>query len=558
MYTYITKDKVGAVTDVVYLYPDADSYGNVGRWVVGGSGCAQLFCRINQYPGTDTSYIEHQTTTNAADVQYFTMSNPAYIGQGIISFALQFYAASANYSDGSDTAHDYMLSRAKYGMTNVNDGTDIFSPSGSYRTDTFSTGGYTYQLFEQSQLGSLTKAQIDDVQIGFNRQRVGTIFSSQLHRVRAARVQITYTKPPLWNQTDYRFYESSSAITPSSALTSTQNQPARLLSDGDTFRLRTGLVAGETAWGANFGNYKLQYALKTSTCSASTFMDVQTGSGDIRWYNAGPANGTVISSYAYDPGGTKTYQSYHDSNPFMNGSAVPVNNLALWDFSLKDHSNSPGNIYCFRIVKADQAMGYEAIDYTRYPEIQTVGSLGVGFVNNVQSTINPTIVFDTKYMLFQCQSSTSQTVAGGSLVRVTNDISENGWSASIAPTDGPSATWYDSESGNRIDFNDGSGSPAGCFSGSDGDTIAGQLTVNVGSLNIARHKSGCSTSGLSRGNTASFQEGSLDAINLYSASSSADMFCWWDIDNLTFTQQIPALTPPGSYELDMTLTVTAS
>ncbi len=558
IYMTVKSDISYAATSTVYMYPDSDSFGTPGRWVVGGTGCAQLYCRINQYPGVDTTYIQHEISQNSAYVQYFTLTDPEYIGQGVTNFNLQFYAASANFADGADTVHDDMMSRAKYGMTTIDNGTDIFSPAGNFRVNNFTTGGFTYQLFQQNQSTVLSKSQLNDTRVGFDRIRQGSIFASQLHRIRAARVEVTYTKAPLWDQTNYRFYQSSSTTTPGTALASAQNTAARLPNEGDAFRLRMGLSAGETAWGASFGNYKLQYALKSSSCSASSFSDVQSGSGDIRWYNAGPGDGAGISSYASDPSGTKTYQAYRISNSFTNGAAVPVGNLALWDFSLRDHSGQPGNTYCFRIVKEDQVNGYESITYTRYPEIQTVGILGVGFVNTAQASINPIISFDTKYMLFQCQTSTSQAVSGGSFVRITNNISENGWTASIAPTNGPSATWHDVVSGNRMDFNDGAGSPAGCFAGSDGDTYPGQLTVNASALSITRQKAGCNTVGLSHGNTAGFQEGTLNSVTLYSASSSSNLYCWWDIADLSFSQRIPPLTPPGDYEIDMTLTVTAS
>ena len=554
---------IHATTSVVTLYPDGDSFATGGgRWSgVGGSSCSQIYCRINEEVNSTSEYALHSNSANGADAQYFTLTDPEYVGQGVTNFHLRFWGASESRNVLADSTYDDMMSRAMYNMTAVNVGIDIFQSPNEIRYDPFQVSGYPgnyhYLEFNQSQSGMWTKQQIDDAQIGFSRAQRGSILQHETQRISSAHVNITYTQPPAWNQTNYRIYQSSASTTPGAAFAA-ENQPARLPSEGDAFRLRMGLVAGETAWSASFGNYKLQYATKAGSCSSSSFVDIQSGSGAIRWHNAGPTDGASITSYASDPSGAKTYQAYRMSNPFTNASAVPMGNLALWDFSLKDYSNQPGTTYCFRIVKQDQVGGYESITYTRYPEIQTVGVLSINFVNDAQALIAPTVTFDSKNMLFECQTSTSQTVFGGSYIRVNNDISESGWTASIAATDGPAATWYDPVSGNRMDFNDGAGSPAGCYAGSDGDTYPGQLTVNSGALTIARQKAGCSASGLSAGSTASFQETVLDAVTLYSASSSSDIFCWWDIGNLTFDQRIPPLTPAGEYELDMTVTVTAS
>lgn len=549
-----TYSRVGALTDTVTLRPNADSYSSGTNWSgVGGSGCSNLFCRVNEISPSTAEYMNHATGT--ISTFYLDLTDPPYIGQGVTEFRMRSYTGSANagFLDSLDT----FGMRAQYGMTAVDNGTDILLPSGSWRSNSFATGNYTYQWFEQAQAGSWTIAQLSDAAIGFTRVQAG--LAAQIQRVATAEVVVTYTSPPDWNQSNYRVYQANSSTTPGAPLAA-QNTAATLQNQGDAFRIRMGLVAAGTAWNASFGSYILQYGVKSGSCSASSYSDVQSGSGAIRWYNDSPVDGSAISSYAQDPTGTKTYQTYRESNPFTNDNAVPLNNYSLWDFSLQDASGSPGTVYCFRIVKADAVGSFEPITYGQYAEVQVVGTLDIWFVNTAQTTLpNPSIPFASRYILStQCQTSTSQTPAGGLYIRINNDLVTNGWTATIAPTLGSSAYWRDVPDVNRYDFNDPAGSPAGCFNGSDGDLFAGQMTVNASTASAMRQKAGCTSTGLSAGSNASFNEGVVDNITLFTASSSSQRFCWWDIGGYGITQTIPPATPDGTYSLDMTITVTAS
>jgi len=556
-YCLILTNVARALTSTTLLYPDGDSFADGTRWSgVGGSGCSQMYCRINDVVDSTAEYVEHAVTNNANNSQYFTLTNPAYVGQGATEFRLIFHASVGPYTDIFDSANDAMLSRAQYDMTAFQNGVDIFSPIGASRTNQFATNNYVYQQFQQAQSGLWTKSQLDSAQIGFNRLRQGSTLSSQVQRISSAKVQVTYTQPPAWQQQNYRVYQASSSTTPGPALTASQNTPAELPSQGSAFRIRMGLNANSTEWNSNFGMYKLQYATKSSSCAASSFTDVLSGSGSIRWYDDTPADGAAISAHEFDPSGTKTYQAYRESNSFTNGNTVPVNNLSLWDFSLKDFSNSPGTSYCFRLVKSDQVAGYESITYSQYPEVRVVGTLSIDFVNYEQTPISPTFPFQSKLMQSSCQTSQSQEPGDGAYMRITNDISTSGWSASLAPTDGPSALWYDSSGDNYLDFNDPAGSPSGCYPGNDGDTYAGQLNVHASSIYVAG--SNCSHTGLSVGADSAFHEGVVNNITLISADSSSSRFCLWYAGGLKMTQLIPPLTRTGEYKLDMTLTVTAS
>lgn len=555
--TVMSSSATYAITSTVTLRPDGDSYSSGTTWTgVGGSGCSLLYCRIDEVTASTADYMNH--ASGSISTQYLTLTNPTYIGQGTTEFEVRAYAGSAAV-EFFGTLDQFQI-RAQYGMTAVNNGTDILLPAGAWRTNTFSSGSssYPHQWFEQSQTGDWTLAQLTDAEIGFTRLLQN--YGAQIQRLSTAEVVVTYTKPPLWNQTNYRIYNPSSTTTPGTPLAA-ENTMATLPSDGASFRIRMGLAAGETAWEAGFGTYKLQYALKTGTCAASTYSDV-TASGNIHWKDDTPNDGAAIGSYVNDPSGTKTYQTYRETAAsFSNANAVPLNNLALWDFSLQEGSVGGGDIYCFRMIKSDQVAGQESITYTRYPEVQVVGTLGLWFVNDAEAQIStPSIPFTSKYILTtQCQTSTSLTPAGGMHLRIENDLVTNGWSASIAPTGGPSAYWHDAGDTHRYDFNDPAGSPAGCFDGSDGDTYAGQLTINANNSYITRQQSGCGTTGLAAGSSnASFSEGVVDSITLFTASSASQRFCWWDIAGYDMIQTVPPGTSDGAYTTDMTLTVVAS
>lgn len=150
------------------------------------------------------------------------------------------------------------------------------------------------------------------------------------------------------------------------------------------------------------------------------------------------------------------------------------------------------------------------------------------------------------------QTSTGIFGTSSQKLRISNDVAVNGWSASIAATDGPTAVWNRSDNLAKYDFNDASGGSDGV----DGDFLGGALTFSPGTGNIVS-PSGCSTTGLSLGSLASFSEGVTNSITLISASNAASMGCAYDLMNVGLSQAVPAGQLPGAYTIDMTITVVA-
>ena len=154
-----------------------------------------------------------------------------------------------------------------------------------------------------------------------------------------------------------------------------------------------------------------------------------------------------------------------------------------------------------------------------------------------------------------CQTSTGTLGITGQRIRLTNTTAAPAWTLSVAPTGGTTTSW--SSGADNYDFNDPSGSPAGCGDSGDTDGLSGQLSVDpsVGSITP---KSGCTSTGISLGSTSAFNEGTTDAITLMSASSGAAMGCYWDLLGANLSQTIPPLQAPGTYSLNMTMTVVAN
>lgn len=325
--------------------------------------------------------------------------------------------------------------------------------------------------------------------------------------------------------------------------------------------LTTNVAAGDgVTIAASASSYKLQFAQKTgATCSVQTgFADITTTSA-IAWNaNAGVTNGEAISSYANDPTttGTKIYQTYQSAaGTFSNPTAINPSETGLWDFSLKDNSGLYNTSYCLRIANAD---GSAVPRYSQYPEIKTApGELSLGIVTSGGLPVgSPAFAMPSTLVKTDCQTVNGVFGASEQRLRITNNLVTAGWSVSIAASAGPTATWVKNGGGTGYDFNDPSGSPAGCNSGSDGDGLAGQLQLNP-SVGTLAPKSGCTNTGVSLGPLAGFNQGSINAITIASGSSASELYCYWDITGVGVTQAIPASQSEGSYTLDLTTTVVA-
>jgi hypothetical protein len=189
--------------------------------------------------------------------------------------------------------------------------------------------------------------------------------------------------------------------------------------------------------------------------------------------------------------------------------------------------------------------------------IKPPGGLGADIVDGTNCSVgSPSVSMSSASASFGCTSTTGTLGTSGQKLRVTNTSGSPAWSLSIAPTGGQTALW---SSGSAVyDYNDPSGSPAGCSAGGDSDAYAGLLGFNFGSAS-ATPSSGCDNTGLSIGSANTyFSEGVTDSVTLAQTNGSAASSCHWDFQNIGLNQQIPASQSPGSYSLNLTVTLVAN
>ncbi|MCY4577301.1 MAG: hypothetical protein OXB96_02645, partial [Candidatus Kaiserbacteria bacterium] len=212
----------------------------------------------------------------------------------------------------------------------------------------------------------------------------------------------------------------------------------------------------------------------------------------------------------------------------------------------------PATSYVNKIV----TFSHVAIDDAEYLTVGTVTS-----VTDPSTTLSASI-FDTSdnvvddplvHFSSPARSGNTMTTAGtfGTLsekIMVQNGTTVSAWNLTLA-AENTQALWR-KDASHLFDFNDGSSD------GSDNDSVAGTLIIDPSSAVISA-SSGCDSDGLIRGSSASFVEGSVDAITLISANSSADTGCSWSITGIDLSQEIPAGQQDGSYSINMVLTVTA-
>lgn len=412
---------------------------------------------------------------------------------------------------------------------------------------------------------NLTQSQLDTLSIRMRASKNGGGAAATI-TVYEMYADVTYSNtPPAFNQSGYRFFNSVNSADVGTVLAG-QNTSAALNASGDKFRLRMLVHVTGADLTQNSGSFKLQYVGRGSgTCASpsggtpSTYTDV-TGATLIAYNNltGGVNDGDALTSNANDPShssDTIRNQNVEEANNFSNTrSTIAIGEDGKWDFALVDNGAPGGTTYCFKAVESG---GSDFGAYTHYPQITTGnGTLSVDIVDSGGSPVaSPAFSMTSSGYLFTCDPTTTTVGTSSQRIQVTNNTGTAAWNLSIAATSGATANW--NSGGNTYDFNDPSGSPAGCSDGGDADSIAGQLTLNA-SVGTSTPQSGCTNTGISLGASSAFNQGTTDSITLLSASSSASVGCYWQLTGVSGTQQIPQDQPAGSYSINLTLTVVSA
>lgn len=371
-------------------------------------------------------------------------------------------------------------------------------------------------------------------------------------------VRVTYNTPD-YNQVAYRWFDNADSTAAGGVLTATQDSVPTLYAPKDRVRLRVLLHVTTTTLITGSDQFKLQFATKAASCGASSFIDVTAATTIAYYNNPTPASNIALTTGSNNPshlGHNTISQAYVEAAPFSTLSNVAVGEDGMWDVALVGNGASANTAYCFRMVKNDNS----TLTYTIYPELVTSpsGSLNTDIVDSAGSSVaSPSFGFSSLSAPFTCTSSSATFGTTTQRIRLKNTTDTAGWTLSIAATSGSGALW--SAGTPKYDFNDGAGSPAGCSAGLDSDIYAGQMTMNasVGTV-AARAVSMCNTTGVTKGASAAFSEGVLNAITMMSASVSAATGCYWELTGVAVNQTIPGGQATGSYSIDMTLTVVAN
>ena len=375
-------------------------------------------------------------------------------------------------------------------------------------------------------------------------------------------------------QSASRLYKWNNAVQPGMPLAAT-NAVATLPEVGSSFRIRVGLTADGNKTLQNTtvppGNMKLraQYAKKTAaSCSAVPSGDWQniTTNSSLRYAVTGPAHQTAISAISDNPVlPTNSHNYAHQSivRPttdssltFTNYQGIESGQTGLWDLVLADNGLEQNTSYCVRVVTDTTAAPGSSIDsYTMYPEFKTApGSLDIRFRDNAGATVvNPVTNFDNS-MMSSSSVATSALLSNSSSkqIEVTNTQTISGWSVVLSASDGATAKWKRT-----------AGTESYMFNGTNGDQ--GFLSVNFGTSSVLASGSSlsgstCQTSGISKGVDVQFKVGTATANGvtlMSSGGSTGQLGCAFLLQNVRLNQTIPAYQKPGTYELPMTLTVTA-
>ena len=158
---------------------------------------------------------------------------------------------------------------------------------------------------------------------------------------------------------------------------------------------------------------------------------------------------------------------------------------------------------------------------------------------------SPSVAFAAQNYSFQCNTSTATLGDANDKLNVTNLASAiNTWNISMAATSGPTANWTNGT--NTYAFNNSTGS--GCTNG--------QLTIDPAVATLTDDCNSACTgndSTVSKGASTAFVSGTTNSVTLLSDSAGTS----WEgyLTGISLSQKIPALTPSGSYSINMTITL---
>lgn len=184
---------------------------------------------------------------------------------------------------------------------------------------------------------------------------------------------VSWDARALFEQKDFRWYENTDAISPTTAWNSVGENQSISASDappvdGDVLRLRMNMGVSFAALTAGSQRFKLEYGEGSNCGSIATWQEVgQTGSSTIwRGYdNASVSGGSTTPSVVLST--SDTAESYEEENDsVLNPNTILAGDAGEWDWVLENNGATRNTTYCFRMVKSD---GLPFNTYARYPQV---------------------------------------------------------------------------------------------------------------------------------------------------------------------------------------------
>ncbi len=192
------------------------------------------------------------------------------------------------------------------------------------------------------------------------------------------------------------------------------------------------------------------------------------------------------------------------------------------------------------------------------------GTLTTDIMDASRSPVaNPSVAMSAKSFSFNCYASGTASVGtfgtNSERVYVSNgDAADNGWTLTVGATGGATSTWANTGATQKFDFNDPSGSTPGCSDGADaGDALGGQMTIDPSAGSLTTDCTSCTSTGVSLGGSAAFNQGTTDSITLVNAGSTSNDVWRGYLTGASISQTIPAEQVADSYSLSLSLTATA-
>jgi hypothetical protein len=203
-----------------------------------------------------------------------------------------------------------------------------------------------------------------------------------------------------------------------------------------------------------------------------------------------------------------------------------------------------------------------AANSSQFNQSINAGSLATDIKDASRNTVaSPSVGFSAVSFPFTCLTGGSAPTGtfGTNTERIYVEnpgAANNGWTLTLAATSGITTLWQNAGSSQNYDFNDPTAS--GCTDSADADTRPGQLSVDPSVSTLTTDCTSCVTTNITKGSASAYSQGVTDSITLLNAAAASDDFGRWYLTGVGVSQTIPAEQPADSYNLNLTLTVTAS